>query len=117
MKKMASDQTPDPLAGVERGDDDPIAYDDKPACGATVLTYPGESHRVECLRDPHPPHWVHVSACDDEVDYVWRDVRTDEIAGMVITDEGVMCRGCGHEITTKADDHFVDCPVVSDARS
>lgn len=110
---MAStDQATDPLAETEKGDTDPIGpFDPDNICGATVQTYPGGHHRVECLRDPHPPHWLHVSTCDDQVDYVWRDLRPAEAAEMVVTDEGVVCRGCGHEVTTDPNDHYFDCQV------
>lgn len=101
--------TTDPLADAERGDDDPIgAFDPDNICGATVQTYPGEQHRADCLREPHPDGWLHINTCDDIVNYVWRDLSTDFAAQVVVTDEGVVYRCCGGEVDTSGT-HYAEC--------
>lgn len=102
---------PDPLAETQTGDYDPIGpFDENTICGATAQTYYGEQNRVRCLRAPHPEGWNHVSACDDVVDYVWRHISLIDTVGIVLTDAGVVCRECGHHITTYCS-HFTGCPM------
>lgn len=110
-KELTRPAAPDPLREAQRGDYDPIgAFDPDNICGVTVNTYPGEQHQVQCLREPHPEHWVHIAACDDVVEYVWRNISLIDVAGIVLTDEGVVCRECGHLIVTCCS-HFTGCPL------
>lgn len=105
--------TTDPYAALEIGDDDPIgAFDETNICGATTQSYPGERHRVECLREPHPFGWLHVSTCDDVVDYAWRDLTAAEVESVVITSGGVTCRSCGIERTTDPSNHYAGCSFL-----
>lgn len=102
---MPEQTTVDPLADVEIGDDDPIGpYEPAAICGATAYTG-NRAGRMECLREPHPEGWLHICATDDQVDYVWRDLRVDELPGLVMTSEGVVCRVCNLEATTSGG-HF-----------
>lgn len=103
-------ETADPLANTEIGDDDPIGpFDEDHICGAEVQTYPGARHRAECLREPHPASWVHIDACDDLVDYVWRELAASEFASLVLTGAGVACRECGWAVNT-GQWHYAKCP-------
>jgi hypothetical protein len=98
----------DQLAYVEVGDDDPIdGFDPDAICGATAYTG-NRAGQMQCLREPHPDGFVHISACDGRVDYVWRDLRADELPGLVRTSDGVVCRVCNAEATTWPG-HFAGC--------
>lgn len=61
--------TDDPLRSIHAGNPDPIGpYKPDNICGAP---HNCDVLGIECLREPHPQTWLHISACDDVVDYAW----------------------------------------------
>lgn len=100
---------PDPLADAQHGDDDPIGpFDETNICGATTATGSNGWNTAECVREPHPDDWNHVSCCDDRIDFVWRSIPAADLELAVLTDEGVVYRCCAALMDTGGS-HEVGC--------
>ena len=99
----------DPFAGISVGDEDPIGpYDPRNICGQKIMSYPVLWHEESCLREPHPINQVHVSAAES-VSYIWLDLP--DWPRVALTDDGVVCRFCGHPFRLDGM-HYADCTPV-----
>lgn len=87
------------------------ALDGGKPCGVKALAGPNPWSEVECDRPPHFETWLHVSVCDDEVEYVWRKPTPAELEFLVLTDEGLVCQFCGWEWTTRGE-HSSGCRLA-----
>lgn len=98
----------DPLAWVRAGDDDPIySFDPGNLCGHRIRTHTNSWNEAECLRAPHPSDWLHISAADEVVEYVWLDVVSAPL--VALTDHGLVCRFCACAWTINGM-HREECP-------
>jgi hypothetical protein len=109
---MTTIDAPDPLAKTENGEDDPIGpFDPDNICGAEAKTGVNSWNTAKCVREPHPAHWLHISACDDRVDFVWRPGTWLDLGQVVVTDdEGVVCRECALPVNAHGS-HYAGCSL------